>query len=101
MNKKTYLYIFVLIFLYCESPIEPDVVPDTTAAEDCTLEHGGIFDQCGVCAGGTSGNVINDCADMCGRFPGDDGYLEPGVIPENYDFMVYMKFFSMGYLLSL
>ena len=68
MNKtKKIIYISILLFLYCESPIEPDMISNTNIEDaECTLSYGGRIDDCGICAGGNTGRIINDTKDICG-----------------------------------
>jgi len=96
------LFIILLIFFSCENPIDVDSSNETISDDECnihithlicedndpcqwindecttinnalcTLNYGGVIDDCGFCASGTTGIEFNKDKNICGECFADD-----------------------------
>ena len=79
---KKNIYFLILLFFSCDNPLT------NNESQNCVLDLGGFFDDCGVCSGGITNHIPNsskDCygecfglgeLDQCGVCNGDNSSCE-------------------------
>ena len=85
---KKNIYFIIILFFSCDNPLT------NNENQNCVLDLGGFFDDCGVCSGGLTNHVPNSSKDcngicfgstefnQCGECGGDNSTCESS--NENY-----------------